>query len=270
MFVIGAAVLVGGLLWVQALTVDLRATVAVTAIAMDTVEDTVALAGALADGASDAINSASDAAADTAAATSAASAGMVDLSSFLEVELSSNIEAIRQALPGAIGAATAIDSTLGALSFVGLDYSPDEPFADSLRRIQSALDELPEGIREQSEVLTELGPISADMASGVAALAGDLGELTSTLGQMDELTDQYSSAVAAADAAVTETANSLNTTMFLLRVVVVITAAGAVLVGVALLSVDRIVGLLVSEDDLDRGEVVVAVHGASTVSVDPE
>lgn len=245
MFVIGFLVLVGGLVLIQSLTADLRGVVTVTRGAVDTIGETVSVASDLAGGTSDALISASAAADEAAVATALASGGMTELASFLEDELAANVEAIQQALPGAIGAANAIDSTLGALSFFGLDYSPDEPFADSLRRMQSALDELPDGIRKQSEVLARMGPITGDMASHVTTLAGDLGDLTSTFSQMDELSDQYEATVAEAETAVSETEASLGRTVFLLRGIVVLAAIGAVVIGVALLSVDRIVGMIV-------------------------
>ena len=263
MFVLGALVLIGGFVLIQSLTADLRATVTVTGAAVETIEETVTIAADLADGATDAMASASNAAADAAEATQSASVGMTELAAFLEVELAENVEAIRQAIPGAIGAASAIDSTLGALSFFGLDYSPQEPFADSLRRIQTALDELPDGIREQSEVLADLGPAAGDIASGVATLADDMDELTVTLSQMDALSEQYESTVAEAEAAVAETADSLDRTVFLLRVIVVLAAIAAVVVGVALRSVDRIIALLTDQLYPAQPEFVVVGRRAA-------
>lgn len=264
MVVIGVLALVGGFVLVQSLTADLRASVAVTTAAVETIEETVTIAADLADGAIDAMGSASDAADDAAAATRSASDGMAELASFLEVELAQNVEAIRQAMPGAIGAATAIDSTLGALSFVGLDYSPQEPFADSLRRIETALDELPAGITEQSEVLAELGPSAGEVASSVSTLAEDMDDLTLTLAQMNELSEQYESTVAQAQVALEETADSLDRTIFLLRCIVILAAAAAVVVGVSLLSVDRIVALLIDHGEPSSTEVAVVGRRAAS------
>jgi hypothetical protein len=245
MIAVGILGLVLGLVLIQALTSDLRATVGATGSAVDTIEETVIVVGDLADGASGALTSASDAAASAADATALTSEALVEVATFLEGELAPNVEAIHRSIPGAIDAADAIDSTLGALSLFGLDYSPEEPFAESLRRIESALDGLPAEIRGQAEVLKDLGPAAGGAASDVTVLADDLAEMTATLGEMKALSARYAASVTEAETAVDETAGSLDQTVLLLRVVVVLAALGAAIVGIALISIDRVLELII-------------------------
>ena len=104
-------------------------------------------------------------------------------------DLPRSLEAIEQAVPDAVQAAEAIDSTLTTLNRfeidtsilgfpiqydLGIDYDPAVPFDESVRAIGRSLDGLPERLRGLEDALTEtqasLGSISLDMHY----LAGDL------------------------------------------------------------------------------------------------
>jgi methyl-accepting chemotaxis protein len=239
MILLGVIGLVVGLMVIESSTSDLRASLEVSRSAVRTIGDTVDIAAELAEGTTDAMRSASRAAASAGAATRNAAEGIDGVASFLRQDLPEDIDAIRRALPGAIGAADAIDSTLGALSFVGLDYSPEEPFGESLRRIQSALDELPAEVRAQSEALALLAPAAEEVAGDVEDLAADLDELRLTLVDVDQLAESYSATVIQAETAVTDTGLSLDRTILFLRIMIVLAALGAVILGYALITIDR-------------------------------
>lgn len=237
--VIGVIGLVVGSIVIDSLTSDLRSTLSVSRSAVRTISETVELAAELGEGTTEAMASASRAASSAASATRGAVSGIRTVSSFLETELPGDIEAIHQSLPGAIRAADAIDSTLGALSFIGLDYRPDEPFGDSLRRIQTALEGLPSEVRAQSDALDVLAPAAEHVASDVDTLAGDLDELRATLVDVDGLADSYSTTVEDAQVAVTDVGVSFDRTVLALRIMLVLVALGAVIVGCALIAIDR-------------------------------
>lgn len=240
-FIIGLGIVgfVVGWITIQSLTSDLRASLAVSRSAVVTIGETVELAAELAEGTTDAMDSATLAASSAADATRTAATGVSEVVVFLEADLPQNIEAIRRSLPGAIGAADAIDTTLGAISLIGLDYSPDEPFGDSLRRIQAALEELPDVVREQSDALSLLVPAAERVADDVDGLAGDLGELSSSLVEVDALAEMYSDTVTQAEAAVVDTTASVDRTVLVLRILLTVAALGAVVLGYALLVIDR-------------------------------
>lgn len=247
MLVASVGGLILGLLLVDSLTEDFEASIDVSQSAIASIGDTIDVVNDLAGGTSAAIEAASQSASSAAETTRDASVGIHNVADFLDSELPEDIEAIQSALPGAIGAADAIDSTLGALSFFGVDYSPEESFGVSLRRVQTALVTLPDEIRSQSETLRSLAPSADDLADDVEGLAQSLEELSDGLSGVDALTDSYAGTVAEAEAAIDQTGSSLDRTILLLRSLVVLTAAAGAVVGLALISVDRALGRLVAD-----------------------
>lgn len=247
MFMLVASVggLILGFLLIDSLTEDFEASIEVSRSAIASIGDTIDVVNDLAGGTSAAIEAASESASTAADTTRDASVGIQNVADFLDSELPEDIEAIQSALPGAIGAADAIDRTLGALSLFGVDYSPEEAFGVSLRRVQTALATLPDEIRSQSETLRSLAPSADALADDVEALARSLEELGDGLSGVDALTDSYAGTVAEAEAAIEQTGSSLDRTILLLRLLVVLTAAAGAVVGLALISVDRALGRLV-------------------------
>ncbi len=257
MLVASVGGLILGLLLVDSLTEDFEASIDVSRSAIASIGDTIDVVNDLAGGTSAAIEAASRSASSAADTTRDASVGIHNVADFLDSELPEDIEAIESALPGAIGAADAIDTTLGALSFFGADYSPEEAFGVSLRRVQTALATLPDEIRSQSETLRSLAPSADALADDVEGLAQSLEELGDGLAGVDALTDSYAGTVAEAEAAIDQTGSSLDRTILLLRLLVVLSAAAGVVVGLALISVDRVLGRLVVDQlsSPDRGRL---------------
>ncbi|MFP4554619.1 MAG: hypothetical protein ACLFRT_12265 [Actinomycetota bacterium] len=240
-FMIAAGVigLILGMLLVGSLTHDFRASLDVSRSAIGTIGETVEMIAEVNEGAGTALSSASTAADSAADSTRDAVVGLEDLAVFMEEDLPADLEAIRIALPGAIDAADAVDSTLGALSLIGVDYAPDEPFGESLRRIEQALDQLPEEVRNQGSSFGLLVPSARAMADDIEILATDLQELNSALLEVDELADSYTITVSEAEATVEDASSSLDRTVLFLRLIVVVAAMAAVVLGLALLDIDR-------------------------------
>ncbi len=235
----GAIGLILGMLLVGSLTRDFRASLDVSRSAIGTIGETVEMIAEMNEAASGALGSASTAAESAADSTRDAVNGLEDLAVFMEEDLPADLEAIRSALPGAIDAAEAVDATLGALSLIGVDYAPDEPFGESLRRIEQALDQLPEEVRSQGSSFGLLVPSARSMADDVEEFASDLEELNSALLEVDRLADSYTVTVSEAEATVENASSSLDRTDLFLRVIVVVAALAAVVVGLALLDIDR-------------------------------
>lgn len=259
MLVASVGGLILGLMLIDSLTEDFRASVDVSRSAIASIGDTITVANELAGATSASIEAASVSASSAADTTRDASAGIQNVADFLDAELPQDIEAIQSALPGAIGAADAIDSTLGALSFFGVDYAPDEPFGVSLRRVQTALLTLPQEIRAQSETLRSLAPSADALADDVEGLAQSLEELSEGLSGVGALTDSYAETVAEAETAIEQTGSSLERTILLLRSVVVLTAVAGAVLGFGLISVDNALGRLVA-DQRSRPDRVVSRH----------
>lgn len=239
MIVAGVIGLILGMLLVGSLTRDFRASLDVSRSAIGTIGETVEMITEVNEAASGTLSSASTAADSAADSTRDAVDGLEDLAVFLEEDLPADLEAIRSALPGAIDAAEAVDTTLGALSLIGVDYAPDEPFGESLRRIEQALDQLPEDVRSQGSSFGLLVPSARSMADDVEEFAMDLEELNATLLELDGLADTYTVTVSEAEATVESASLSLDRTVLFLRLIVVVAAMAAVVVGLALLDIDR-------------------------------
>lgn len=239
MVVVSLVGLALGLILVETLTSDFRASLRVSRSAIASVGGTIGVAEEVATGTASSIEAAARSAASAAATTRSAVDGLESLADFLSSELPKDIEAVRRALPGAIEAADAVDRTLRALSLFGVAYSPDEPFGDSLRRVEGALDDLPDEIAAQSESLRLLAPTAGELAADTDRLARSLETLNEGLGDVESLTGSYAETVTAADRAVERTESSLGRTTLLLRAMVVLAALGGIVMGLALISIDR-------------------------------
>ena len=133
-----------GLVLVGALADDLRATVSLSRSAIGAIGDTIEVLDDAAERIDESLDAAAGSVSSASATAEATAEALQEVASFLEGELPEQLESIRQSMPAAIQAAGAIDGTLRALSLFGVDYSPDEPFDDSLRRVETALSGLPD------------------------------------------------------------------------------------------------------------------------------
>jgi ABC-type transporter Mla subunit MlaD len=124
-------------------------------------------------------------------------------------------------MPAAIQAAAAIDGTLRALTLLGVDYDPDQPFDESLRSFESALSALPDGLREQSEVLRNLAPAASALGQESENLANALEQIGEDLGEIETITTAYSTTLREATVTLEETSSSLDRNTWLLRLLVV-------------------------------------------------
>jgi ABC-type transporter Mla subunit MlaD len=133
-----------------------------------------------------------------------------------------------------------------------VDYSPDEPFDDSLRRVEAALTGLPDDLRSQSETLRALVPAAGELSAESDRLARALEALQGDLGNLHDLTDSYQITVSQAEATIEDTETSLDETTWLLRAMVIAAAIAGLAVGSALIVIGRTLApvLVVDEPDL--------------------
>jgi hypothetical protein len=241
--------LVLGLMLVGSLATDLAATMSVSRSAMAAIGDTIEVldeAAGRIDESLDAAAGSVSGASDTAAA---AATGLEEMALFLDEGLPDQIEAIRQSMPAAIQAAGAVDATLNALSFFGVDYNPDEPFDESLRRVEAALTGLPDDLRTQSDSLQGMVPAARELSLETDRLALALTALQQDLGSLQELTDTYQSTVEQAEATIEATESSLAENAWLLRALVVAAAVAGLAVGGALVLIGRALAPVVEEPE---------------------
>jgi hypothetical protein len=235
--------LVLGLVMVQVGARDLRATIDVSGEATNAIVDTVDVV----EDATSEIRSGIDAAADGVSGVSATALtgaeNIEEVAIFLETDLPADLEAIRGTMPAAIQAASAIDRALRALSFVGVSYSPDQSFDDSLRGVEAALADLPDDLRRQSGSLRELVPAATELAGEADRLSLALVRLGTDLETLEGITETYDATLTEASITIDRTASTLGRNLWLLRLLLIAMSITGVAVGFGLIAISRFVGL---------------------------
>ncbi|HEX6286977.1 MAG TPA: hypothetical protein VFZ80_05785, partial [Acidimicrobiia bacterium] len=179
---------------------------------------------------------------------------------FLEGELPETLESVQTSMPAAIQAANAVDGTLRALSLVGVEYDPDEPFGESLSRVNTALSTLPNEIRTQSESLRLLIPSAEQLAGDTAGLASSLEEVEESLAGFTSLTATYQATIDEAETTIAATSETIDLNIWMIRALILTTGLLGVLVGMVLWSLAQRLDTLTGTVDLlhhERQEVVV-------------
>lgn len=257
--VLSVAGLLLGLHLTRSLADDLRSTVAVSQSALVAIDQTIdAVDGIAADTASS-LDAASESIDSAAVNVEGAMVAVEQMADFLDEDLPDTIESIQTAMPAAIQTAAAIDATLSALSLFGVDYDPDEPFGQSLARVNTALALLPIELRAQSESLRLMIPSAEALAAETADLSTSVADLSDRLTGFTDLTESYQTTLVEAEAAIEQTDSSVEASLWLIRVLIAAMAVAGVLVGAGLLAIGR------SLDDLQAATAAVAMPKEETV-----
>ncbi len=186
--------IIGGVIGWQ--LVDRMSNVAATSLvvtddALDTVQDTVALADATVDALDSGLVTLT-AAVGGAEASLDAIADVLDESLVtIGTEVPASIGAIRAAFPAVISSAELLNDTLGALAFLGIDFRPETPFAESLGRIDDSLADLGADLQQQAPGLARIAADFRTFGDDTATLATDLEELSGQVSAATVLFDEY-------------------------------------------------------------------------------
>jgi methyl-accepting chemotaxis protein len=263
--VLSVAGLVAGLILVQGLGSYTRASISVSQSALEAISETIEAVDEVALDTSANIAAASRSVDEASTAVDGAISGLDDLATLLDEDIPETIESIQTSMPAAIQAANAVDGTLRALSFFGVDYDPQEPFDESLSRINSALGSLPDEIRAQSESVRELIPAGETLVVEIDQLSAQLDGLGESLGEFTSLAETYESTIVEAENAIELADGSIRWRIWLLRALLILGAIAGIGVGVALLMLGRDVADLhavMTDSSTDRRHDVEA--GASS------
>lgn len=228
-----------GLVVVNNLADFLVESVAISQSVVGAVDETLGLIESVSVDVEEGIGAASASIAAAAEAVGATAAELEGLADFLDGELQASIEALLGTMPAAIQTAGVIDSTLSALSFVGVDYNPEQPFDESLVAVEDALDGIPAQLGEQAEAIRALVPVSQQFAEDAAATAESFDSLQTQLQSSQQLIDSYDEALEQAQVVIEQTASSMTTTTWLLRLLVLFMAATGVALGFGFLTLGR-------------------------------
>ncbi|HEX6146482.1 MAG TPA: hypothetical protein VF083_06860 [Acidimicrobiia bacterium] len=216
--------MVVGLILVDSVSGDLDGSVGLSESALQSVDETLDLLEGVAAEVDDGLATAADSIEGAAVGVDTAAGRLEDVADFLDGELQANIEAIHGSMPAAIQAASAIDATLRALSLLGVDYDPEEPFDVSLMAVEAALADLPGQLGAQADAIRALVPVSREFAGDAATMAESFSSLAVELATSKELIVSYRATLAQAEGVVDQTGSSLTANIWLIRLMIVMMA----------------------------------------------
>lgn len=199
--VVGLIVAVGGPIVIGRIGTATEDSLVVTSDALVAVAETVEVAASSIGTVRSSLGSVADAADDLAVTVDASTEVLTEVAALTATEIPESLEAFQDSLPALISVGGAIDGTLRALSFFGVDYDPERPFDEALAALGTSLEGVPERLREQSTNLSAAtsgiqGVVhnTEDIARSIAALDRDiqvteelLGEYRITTGQAARL-----------------------------------------------------------------------------------
>ncbi len=231
--------LILGLIMVNNLSDYLTQSVAISESALAAVEETLDVLESVAVEVDEGIGAAAASIASVSEAVLTASGELDDVAGFLDGELQTSIEALLDTMPAAIQTAGVIDTTLNALSFLGVDYDPEQPFDASLMAAEDALEAIPPQLTAQAETIRALVPVSEQFAEDAAATAAAFDALRVELESSQQLIDSYRATLDEAQGVIESTASSLSATTWLLRLIVVLMAVTGSAIAVGLITLGR-------------------------------
>jgi ABC-type transporter Mla subunit MlaD len=237
--VISALGFLVGLFLIQSLSGNAEASVNVTRSALETIGRTVEAVDDVAADTAASISSASGSVEEASSAIDSAVGTLEGVATFLDEDLPDTLESIRMSMPAAIQTANAVDGTLRALSLFGVDYDPEEPFGDSLSRVNTALASLPGELRAQSQALQDLVPSGTSLAEQTDDLSASMTDLEQSLKGFTSLAESYETTLAEAEATIEQTDSSIGSSLWMMRGLLAVAALAGVLVGLVLVSLGR-------------------------------
>lgn len=231
--------LVLGLIMVNNISDYLAQSVEVSESALGAVEETLGVMESVAIAVDEGIGTAADSLGSAADAVGTASGQLVGVAGFLDGDLQASLEALLTTMPAAIQTAGVIDNTLSALSFLGVDYDPEEPFDASLMAAQDALAGVPAQLGIQAEAIRALVPVSQRFADHAAATAEAFDALRVELESSQQLIDSYRATLDQAQSVIESTSSSLTASTWLLRLLIVLMAVTGAALAIGLITLGR-------------------------------
>jgi methyl-accepting chemotaxis protein len=144
-----------------------------------------------------------------------------DTAELVEGPIAGGLESAVDTLPALIDTGRVIDRTMRALSLVGVDYDPEVPLDESLGQLEDSLRPLPDQLRDQVELLTEVRGDVDQIALDAGALAGVLLETRIDLIEVRRVLESVSENVGAATVNIGEIRADIRTYDTLAKAVVI-------------------------------------------------
>ncbi|MGC2240292.1 MAG: hypothetical protein WA726_05600 [Acidimicrobiia bacterium] len=237
-----ASVLAAALGWVLVGVVanDLRESVSVSDSAVFALGETVDLVERVTNELDTGLTAAGEGISAASSTTEMAATQLSDIADFLDGPLQSDIETLQGTMPAAVQAAATIDTTMRALSLFGVDYSPERPFDESLRAVETALEGLPAELTQQADAIRALVPTASQFSVDAANLAGSFESLTSELSSTRGVVDSYRTALDQAESVVVQTDGAVTRNTWLLRALILVFALLGSALSIGVISVGRL------------------------------
>lgn len=169
--------------------VNEAARVAVTAIS--TVEQTLESADATITAVDEGISGVDRIVAEIGTSSEQVSTVIADTSAFISTDVADSLEAVQQAMPALVDAATVIDSTLSTLALFGVEYDAGRSLAEAVAEVDDSLADLPDQLRVQGASLALLTDPVDRIGEETSSLALALAEMELALTEADGQLEDY-------------------------------------------------------------------------------
>ncbi|MBY5164314.1 methyl-accepting chemotaxis protein, partial [Salsipaludibacter albus] len=186
---VGAVV---GVVFVRALTATSLEAIELSSAVLGTVDDTATVLDQTFADVATTLDTVSGTVGETTATISEVGTTLDDLTVLVTEDIPDSLDAVSDAMPQLISTAGVIDSTMRALSFVGVDYDPDTPLDGSLRELDTQLAEVAPDLRDQREGLDSVGTRLDNLAGQSATLSDDVAAVNADLEAARDLVDDFS------------------------------------------------------------------------------
>lgn len=143
---------------------------------------------------------------------------LTDSAELLGSQVPDTLDAINASFPAMVDTARVIDTTMQALSFLGVDYSPAVPLDESLEAVSDDLAPLSENLRAQSGPLTAAAAEIESVGRAVDSVGESVNSITDELSGSRDLVVRYQTAAADATELVSEVTTSFNGQVLLARI----------------------------------------------------
>jgi hypothetical protein len=158
---------------------------------------------------------------------------MTEMAFVLAGEVPATLEAVAESFPAMIDTARVIDRTMNALSFLGVNYSPETPLDVSLSAVEAEIVPLAASLRAQAIPLAESAVEINSVGDSVATVGARVAEITTQLSNSRGLIEQYEQSATDASLLIQDLRNRLDSQVLLVRILLIaLGIAGLVLMTV--------------------------------------
>lgn len=154
---------------------------------------------------------------------------LAETSALLGAQVPDTLDAINASFPAMIDTARVIDTTMQALSFLGVDYRPAVPLDESLEAVSEDLAPLSESLRAQAGPLAQAAMEIESVGEAVEVVGENVNSITAELAGSRELVTRYQTAAAEATEVVSDVSTSFNGQVTLARILLLALGAAVLI-----------------------------------------